>query len=160
MQQFHFVLSVTVRSAAMLLSEVPKHNRVRIRSSRDLDESERTIVKQSPLHAMEALGGRGGVAPTHFRPRHWMGVSGQRHAPAALLPPGKGPGGTHCTGGWMGPRAGLDTEARGKILYPDRPVVQPVVRHYTAWANPAPRKDDSTELKNESGACGMYFAYK
>jgi hypothetical protein len=33
---------------------------------------------------------------------------------------------------------------RGKILCPcrgsnpDRPVVQPVVRHYTAWANPAP----------------------
>jgi hypothetical protein len=33
--------------------------------------------KAVPLHAMEALGGRG--------------VSGQRHAPAALLPPGKGP---------------------------------------------------------------------
>jgi hypothetical protein len=40
-----------------------------------------------------------------------MGVSGQRHAPAALLPPGKGPG-TNCTGGWVGPRAGLDTEAK------------------------------------------------
>jgi hypothetical protein len=39
---------------------------------------------------MEALGGRGGIAPTHSRPRHWMGVSGQRHAPAALLPPWKG----------------------------------------------------------------------
>jgi len=65
---------------------------------------------------MEALGGRGGVAPTHSRPRHWMGVSDQRHAPAALLPPGKGPPGTHWTGGWVGPRAGLDTEVRGKIL--------------------------------------------
>jgi hypothetical protein len=30
------------------------------------------------------------------------------------LLPGKGPPGTHCTGGWVGPRAGLDTEARGK----------------------------------------------
>jgi hypothetical protein len=40
---------------------------------------------------MEALGGRGGIAPTHSRPRHQMGVSGQRHAPTALLPPGKGP---------------------------------------------------------------------
>jgi hypothetical protein len=29
--------------------------------------------------------------------------------------PGKG---THCTGGWVNPRAGLDTEARGKILSP------------------------------------------
>jgi hypothetical protein len=35
--------------------------------------------------------GRGGIAPTHSRPRHKMGVSGQHHAPAALLPPGKGP---------------------------------------------------------------------
>ena len=35
-----------------------------------------------------------------------MGVGGQRHAPAAL-PPGKRPG-THCTGGWVGPRTGLD----------------------------------------------------
>jgi hypothetical protein len=55
--------------------------------------------------------------------------------------PGERTPGTHCTGGWVGPRAGLDTEARGKILCPcqgsnpDRPVVQPVVRHYTAWAN-------------------------
>jgi hypothetical protein len=48
-----------------------------------------------------------------------MGVSGQRHAPAALLPPGKDPG-TDWTGGWVGPRAGLDTEARGKILCPCR----------------------------------------
>jgi hypothetical protein len=48
------------------------------------------------------------------------------------------------TGGWVDPRAGLDTEARGNILWPrrgsnpDRPVVQPVVRHYTTWANPSP----------------------
>jgi hypothetical protein len=51
----------------------------------------------------------------------------------------------------VGPRAGLDTEARGKILCPcrgsnpDRPVVQPVVRHYTAWANPAP-PDGTTDI--------------
>jgi hypothetical protein len=60
-----------------------------------------------------------------------------------FYPRGKDPG-THCTGGWVGLRAGLDTEARRKILCPrrgsnpDRPVVQPVVRHYTAWANSAP----------------------
>ena len=34
------------------------------------------------------------------------GLGGQRHVPAAL-PPGKGPG-IYCTGGWVGPRAGLD----------------------------------------------------
>jgi hypothetical protein len=26
--------------------------------------------KADPLHAMEALGGIGGIAPTHSRPRH------------------------------------------------------------------------------------------
>jgi hypothetical protein len=40
---------------------------------------------------METLARRGGIAPTHSRPRQKMGVSGQHHAPAALLPPGKGP---------------------------------------------------------------------
>jgi hypothetical protein len=34
-----------------------------------------------------------------------MGVGGQRHAPATL-PPWERPG-THCIGGWVGPRAGL-----------------------------------------------------
>jgi hypothetical protein len=64
-----------------------------------------------------------------------MGVSGQRHTPAALCPGERTPG-THCTGGWVGPRAGLDTEVREKALHhrgskPDRPVVQSVVRYYT-----------------------------
>jgi hypothetical protein len=61
--------------------------------------------------------------------------------PLPRFTPGERTPGTHCTGGWVGPRAGLDTDARGKTLCPrrgsnlDRPVVQPVVRHYTAWAN-------------------------
>jgi hypothetical protein len=46
-----------------------------------------------------------------------MGVSGQRHAPAALYPRERIPG-THCTGGWVGPRAGLDTKDRRNILLP------------------------------------------
>jgi hypothetical protein len=64
------------------------------------------------------------------------GVSGERHAPAALCHGERTPG-TYCTGGWVGLRAGLDTEVRGKILFlyrgsnPDRPVVLSVVRHYT-----------------------------
>jgi hypothetical protein len=58
--------------------------------------------------------------------------------PRPRFTPGERTPGTHCTGGWVGSRAGLDTEARGKILCPrrgsnpDRPVVQPVVRRYTA----------------------------
>jgi hypothetical protein len=48
-----------------------------------------------------------------------MGVGGQHHAPSALYPRGKSPG-THCTGGWVGPRAGLNSKARRKILFPCR----------------------------------------
>jgi hypothetical protein len=56
--------------------------------------------------------------------------------PRPRFDPGEWTLGTHFTGGWVGPRAGLDTEARGKILCVcrgsnlDRPVVQPVARHY------------------------------
>jgi hypothetical protein len=46
-----------------------------------------------------------------------MGVSGQRHASATLYPR-EGTPDTHSTGGWVGLRAGLDTEDRGKILSP------------------------------------------
>jgi hypothetical protein len=46
-----------------------------------------------------------------------MGVSGQRHVPAALQP-GERTSGTHCAGGWVGLRAGLDTQAGGKSFSP------------------------------------------
>jgi hypothetical protein len=46
-----------------------------------------------------------------------MGVSGQRHA-RLCFSPGKRAIGTHWTGGWVGHRAGLDTDAREKILSP------------------------------------------
>jgi hypothetical protein len=41
-------------------------------------------------------------------------MSGQLHALAAL-PPGKELG-THCIGGWVDPRAGLDDVEKGKFL--------------------------------------------
>jgi hypothetical protein len=75
-----------------------------------------------------------------------MGVSGQRHAPAALLPPGKVPQvpiGQEA--GWapepvwtqkLEVKSSAPCPHRGSN--PDRPVVQPVVRHYTAWSTPAP----------------------
>jgi len=59
-----------------------------------------------------------------------MGVGGQPHAPAAL-PPGRRPG-THCIGGWMGPRAGLD--GRGKSRPPsvfDPRTVQPGAKTFS-----------------------------
>jgi hypothetical protein len=59
-----------------------------------------------------------------------MGVGGQHHAPAALLP-GKRPD-THCIGGWVGPRAGL--EVCGKSRPPpgfDPWIAQLVASRYT-----------------------------
>jgi hypothetical protein len=36
--------------------------------------------------------------------------------PIRILVPEKGPPGTHCIGGWVGPRAGLDIEATGNFF--------------------------------------------
>jgi hypothetical protein len=50
--------------------------------------------------------------------------------------PGEGTPGTHWAGGWVGPSAGMDTEAGRKFFRLCRgwntslPVVQSVVRHY------------------------------
>jgi hypothetical protein len=66
-----------------------------------------------------------------------MGVSGQRHAPAALYPRRKNPrypldrglGGPQSRSG----RRGLEEKSGDRT-----PIVQPVVRHYIAWATAAP----------------------
>jgi hypothetical protein len=64
-------------------------------------------------------------------------VSSQRHALPRFIPGEMAPD-THCTGGWVNPRACLDTDVRGKISCLcrgsnlDRPVVQSIARHYTA----------------------------
>jgi hypothetical protein len=34
------------------------------------EEASKVESKAVPLHAMKALGGKGGIAPTHSRPRH------------------------------------------------------------------------------------------
>jgi hypothetical protein len=94
--------------------------------------------KAVPLHAMDALWGERSYNSYSFSTSALDGDewSASRHGRA--FTPGERTPGTHCTGGWVGPRAGLDTEVRGKILCPrresnpDRPVVQLVVRHYTA----------------------------
>jgi hypothetical protein len=60
--------------------------------------------------------------------------------PRPRFTPGERTPGTHCTGGWVGPRAGLDTETRGKILSPlpgielRSPGRPALARHYSDWA--------------------------
>jgi hypothetical protein len=57
----------------------------------------------------------------------------------------------------MGPRDGLDTEARGKILRPyrglnlDRPVVQSIAKHYTDRATPATQLNHCLSILGERG---------
>jgi hypothetical protein len=68
-----------------------------------------------------------------------MEVSGQLHALAAL-PPGERAPGIHWIGGWVGPRAILDTVVKRKIPSHRQesnhrnPIVQPVAQRYTDWA--------------------------
>jgi hypothetical protein len=59
---------------------------------------------------MQAPKRRVDVAATDF---DLDAVRGQRYAPAAFYPRERTPG-SHCTGGWVSPRAGVDTEDRGK----------------------------------------------
>jgi hypothetical protein len=99
--------------------------------------------KVIPLHAMEAHGGREVqlLLILNLGTRWGWVVS---VTPWPRFTPGERTPSTHWIGGWVGPRAGLDAGARRKILCPcqgsnlDRPIVQPVVRHYTAWATVAP----------------------
>jgi hypothetical protein len=56
-------------------------------------------------------------------------VRGQRHAPAALYPRERP--GTHCTGGWVGPRAGLDRCGKSPPPGFDPRTAQPVASRYT-----------------------------
>ena len=60
-------------------------------------------------------------------------MRGQRHVPAALYPRERPS--THCTGGWVGPRAGLDRCGKSHP-HPgfDPRTVQPVASRYADWA--------------------------
>jgi hypothetical protein len=66
-----------------------------------------------------------------------MEVSGQLQAPAA---PRERALSTHWVGGWVGPRAFLDTVVKRKIpglrqeSKPRTPIVQLVAQRYTDWA--------------------------
>ena len=67
-----------------------------------------------------------------------MEVGGQGQAPAILIP-GNGPG-THCTGGWLGPRAGLEIRRKSRpigIRFPDHPASSELL-HRLSY--PGPRR--------------------
>jgi hypothetical protein len=75
-------------------------------------EKQKSKVKLASYTPWKALGGRGRTAPLNLGTRRGWVVSitpRPRFTPAERAP------GTHCTGGWVGPRAGLDAEVRGKI---------------------------------------------
>ena len=72
----------------------PEHFNIAVEVNFDLEQ------------AMKAQRGSRCIALIFLQPRHWIGEGGQRHVPASLLQ-GKRPG-THCIGGCVGPRAGLE----------------------------------------------------
>jgi hypothetical protein len=74
-------------------------------------------AKAVPRHAMLVLEGRGSIALLILDlDTRWGWEVSVTSRP--YFRPGKRTLGTHCTGGWVGPRAGLDTKTRGKILSP------------------------------------------
>ena len=97
------------------------------------------ILEYSELHASQQNShqnrprslhrGSRGTAVLLPQPRRQMEVGGQRHAPT-VLPSRKRPG-THCTGGWVGIRAGLDGcgnshSHRNSIPGPSKPQRVPI----------------------------------
>jgi hypothetical protein len=89
-----------------------------------------------------------------------MGVSGQRHAPAALYHRGKDlryPLDTEA--GWApDPVWTQRLEENSSVPIGDRtPIVQPVVRHYTDWATAAPMK--TKVLKNSNLLSVLWFLF-
>jgi hypothetical protein len=75
--------------------------------------------------------------------------------PRPLFTPGERTPGTHWTGGWVGPRAGLDTEVRGKILS-TLPGVEPrspgrPARSQTLYCLSYPSSLSMFKLTRESG---------
>jgi hypothetical protein len=76
-----------------------------------------------------------------------MGMGGQRHAPA--VSPRERPG-THCIGGWVGPR--VDRDGCGKSRPPpgfDPRTFQPVASRYTDYAILAQKYNNNNKKKKK-----------
>jgi hypothetical protein len=54
------------------------------------------------------------------------------HVPAALPPPRERAPDTHCIGGWVGPRAGLDTVVKTSQPLPglEPPIIHPLAQRH------------------------------
>jgi hypothetical protein len=89
------------------------------------------LGKAVPQHIMEAQGGTRWGWVVSVMPR--LCFTPRERTPC-----------TQWTGGWVGPRAGLDSEVRGKILCLcwgsnlDCLVDHSTAKHYTDWATPPP----------------------
>jgi hypothetical protein len=89
-------------------------------------------------HVMKTYWGNGGIAPRILDLGTKWEYSASR--PRCFTPKERALG-TYWIGGWVGPRAVLDTVVKRKIPRPCResnprtPIVQPVVSHYTEWAS-------------------------
>jgi hypothetical protein len=85
---------------------IPEYYKLHTRRRKNLKSHK---AKAVPLHATEDLeGGRRYNSYSFSTSALHGGQWSASHYGRALVP-GKGPPGTHCTGGWVGPRAGLDT---------------------------------------------------
>jgi hypothetical protein len=75
---------------------------------------------------MKTYWGNKRIAPRILKLRRKVEVNGQRHAPSCFIP-GERSTGTHWTGGWVGPRGGLDAVVKRELpspcleSYPGRP---------------------------------------
>jgi hypothetical protein len=80
-----------------------------------------TLKQSSPATRHGGAWGERKFSSYSFTTSALDGVEWSASRPGRALPPpppGERTPGTQCTGGWVGPRAGLDTEARGKTLCP------------------------------------------
>jgi hypothetical protein len=93
---------------------------------------------------MEAYGGRGGIYSFYLYLTSALdGGEWSASRPGRALPPGKGrPVPIGYEAGWAPePVWTRGPEEQSSVPIGDRtPIVQPVVRHYTAWATAAPFK--------------------
>ena len=80
-------------------------------------------------------------------------MSGQQHVPAELC--SRERPGTHFTGGWVGPRVGLDGRKISSLPGFDPRTIQPVVIRYTDWAT---RHTTRTVLLFKHTGTGIAFA--